>query len=393
MSHIAEEYAKSLGCRIGTPVLEPHFFPVTSDKYITFHTNGQKVPAKHYDFWGVVFLLIKDRLKKDGIDIIQTGGPDDPPYPQCDHSHLGCSFKQMSYVIKNAELHLGIDSLPMHIASAFNTKIVALFSNLYIENAAPLWSGKDSTLLSPDFSKTKPSFSLAEKEKRINEIKPEEIASAVFDMLGIVNDLGSYKTLHLGSHYSNNLLEVIPDFIPDPSFRPSSVINLRCDYDLLSESLPVWLSRQVNIMTSKKINTSLIASFKDNIAGLTLFLEDGDFSADYLKVLNQLNIRFNLICRDKEKLSDFRLEFFDWTVEEYSKPTKKDIDFESEICHNTFYHSNKTLISKGKEYSSKASWLKKVEKTSGDEEIIDSPEFWEEIEHLNIYNYGQTKKE
>ena len=394
MSHIAEEYAKSLGCKIGTPVLESHFFPTISDKYITFHTNGKKVPAKHYDYWGAVFLLIKERLKDAGIDIIQTGGPEDPLYPECDYSNLGCSFKQMAYVIKNSELHLGIDSLPMHIASLFNKKIVALFSNLYIENASPLWSSSDNhSLFSPDFSKTKPSFSLAEKEKRINEIKPEDIACSVLDMLDISHDLSSYKTLRLGSHYPNTLLEVIPDFVPHPSYQPSSVVNLRCDYGLLEESLPSWFSKQVNIMTSKKINISLVASFKENIAGLTLFLEDGEFSSDYLKTLNQLNIKFNLICRDKDKLSGLRLEFFDWTVEEYLQPTKKDIDFESEICHNTFYYSNKTLISKGKEYSSKAAWIKGVEKTSKDQEIIDTPEFWEEIEHLNIYNYGQTKKE
>ena len=393
MSHIAEEYAKSLGCRIGTPVLEPHFFPVTSGKYITFHTNAKKAPAKHYDFWGVVFLLIKDKLKDEGIDIIQTGGPEDPTYPECDHSHLGCSFKQMSYVIKNAELHLGIDSLPMHIASAFNKKIVALFSNLYIENASPLWSSKDDcALLSPDFSKIKPSFSTGEATKRVNEIKPEKVALAVLDILGIKNDLSTYTTLYLGSHYPNVLLEIVPDFIPNQSFRPDGVINLRCDYECLSDSLPLWLSRKVNIMTSKQINLGLLSSFRENIAALTIFVEDGEFSVDYIKTLNKLNIKFNLICRDKEKLSDLRLDFFDWTVEEYNQPVKKDIDFESEICHNTFYHSNKTLISKGKEYSSKAAWIKGAEKTSKDQEIIDTPEFWEEIEHLNIYNYGKTKK-
>ena len=106
MSHIAEEYAKSLGCQIGTPTLEPHFFPVPSDRYITFHTDGEKVPAKHYDFWGIVFLLIKDKLKENGVDIIQTGGPKDPPYSECDYSYLGCSFKQMSYIINNAQLCL-----------------------------------------------------------------------------------------------------------------------------------------------------------------------------------------------------------------------------------------------------------------------------------------------
>ena len=138
------------------------------------------------------------------IDIIQTGGPDAPPFPECDQSHLGCSFKQMSYVIKNSELHLGIDSLPMHIASVFDKKLVALFSNLYIENASPLWSSKENcSLISPDFSKIKPSFSLAEKDKRINEVKPEVIASSVLDLLEIPHDLPEYETIYLGSHYTN----------------------------------------------------------------------------------------------------------------------------------------------------------------------------------------------
>jgi len=393
MSHIAEEYAKSLGCKIGSPVLETHFLPVTSSKYITFHTNDKKVPAQHYDFWCVVFLLIKDKLKDEGVDIIQTGGGDDPPYLECDHSHLGCSFKQMAYVIKNAELHLGINSLPMHVASAFDKKMVVLFSNLYFQNAAPLWSSPGRCMhFSPDFSKIKPSFSLNEPVKRINEIKPESIASSVLDLLKIKHDLSTYETLHLGSHYPNVLLEIVPDFIASPTYSPRSVINLRCDYGLLKDSLHRWLSYKSNVMTSRKIDIGLLASFKQNIAGVTLFLDEGDFDCTYLRTLNKLNIKFNLICRDKEKLSALRLEFFDWTVEEHNKPVKKDIDFESEICHNTFYHSNKTLISKGKEYLSKAAWVKGVEKTSKDQKVIDTPDFWEEIEHLNIYNYGKTKE-
>ena len=104
-----------------------------------------------------------------------------------------------------------------------------------------------------------------------------------------------------------------------------------------------------------------------------------------------LNIKFNLICKDKSKLQDLRFKFFDWVVEEHVRFSKKDIDFDSEICDNTFYHSNKTLISEGKEYLSKAAWKAGVEKTSESQKLIDSDEFWEEIEHLNVYNYAKKE--
>ena len=47
------------------------------------------------------------------------------------------------------------------------------------------------------------------------------------------------------------------------------------------------------------------------------------------------------------------------------------------------------LISKGKKYSSKASWEQGIEHKEGEyESIIDSNSFWEEFEHFNIYNYA-----
>ena len=394
MSHLAEEYAKSLGCRIGVPHLSDHFYPVVHEKYITFHTNSKKVPCKHYDHWDVVFILIKDTLSTKGIKIIQVGGSDDPAYPQCDMHTLGSSFRQSFYIFRDALLHLGIDSVPMHIASAYGKKIVALFSNSYPSNASPLWSKSDDIrILSPDFSKTKPSFALTESPKRVNEIKPELIASATLDLLNISHDLGNYETLHMGQYHPNAILEVVPNFHPSQAWNPGMVINLRCDYGLLEESIHEWLAHKVNLMISKKINPSLLGSFRKNIAGVTLFLDDGNFDAEYIKILNKLNLKIVLVCKNKENLSRSRLDFFDWSVEEGKKKTKKDIDFQDKICDNTFYHSNKVLISDGKEYSSKSAWKAGVERTGNDEKIIDSPQFWEEIDHLHIYNYAKKKKD
>jgi len=393
MSHLVEEYAKSLGCRIGAPHLSDHFYPVVHEKYITFHTNSKKVPCKHYDHWDIVFILIKDALSAKGIKIIQVGGSDDPAYPQCDMHTLGSSFKQSFYIFRDTLLHLGIDSVPMHIASAYGKKIVALFSNSYPSNASPLWSeSNDIRILSPDFSKTKPSFALTESPKRVNEIKPELVASSVLELLNIGHDLNSYETLNIGTHYPNRILEVVPDFLPSSHFNPGTVVNLRCDYGLLPESLPAWMSTKCNLMIDSKIDPPLLQSFRGNIAGMTIFLEEDNFDPDYFKILNKLNIKFNIICRNSDELHESRLRFFDWTVEEYKAPAKKEIDFKDKICDNTFYHSNKTLLSKGKEYYSKAAWKSGIEKTKDHQHIIDSSHFWEELEHLSIYNYAKKKE-
>ena len=70
---------------------------------------------------------------------------------------------------------------------------------------------------------------------------------------------------------------------------------------------------------------------------------------------------------------------------------KKDLDITEDICDNTFYHSKKTLISKNKKYNSKAAWKLNIEQTSEDQKIIDNDDFWEELQHMNIYNYAQDK--
>lgn len=393
MSHIIEEYAKNLGCKISKPYLNSHFYPILSDKYITFHTNEEKVQSKHYDHWGIVFSLIKDPLKEHGINIVQIGGPKDPRFSSCDEDTRGASYKQMAYIIENSLMHFGIDSLPMHMASFFKKKMVCLFANLYKENAKPIWSDqKDYVLYSPDFSSVKPSFSLSEGNKRINEIKPELVAKSILDYLSIKNNLNDYKTLNIGKHYNNNIIEIVPDFAPSDKLSFSNLINLRCDYTDTPESLNLWLSKRVNLMISRPIDINDIYSNKSNIAGMTIFIDKANFEINYFKALEEMQIKYALICKDLEKISELRFKYFDYTVEEYSPSQKKNLDFTSDLCNNTYYHSNKTLISKNKQYYSKAAWKAGIEKTKEHQKIIDSDDFWEEADHLNIYNHAKNKK-
>lgn len=393
MSHIVEEYAKSLGVKIGQPIFKNHFFPVKSEKFITFHTNDKKSPARHYDYWFTVLNLIKPYLSKLNIDIIQIGGKDDPVLDACDFHYPECTFKQMAYIIENAELHLGIDSLPVHLASLYDKKIVSLYSNLYPECSKPVWNKKSETkLISVDYSKIKASFSDNESPKRVNEIKPEEVCASVLDLLEIKHDFNLYKTLNIGNFYSQEIIEAIPNFKPSPDFSPKKIINLRCDLEIKEEFFLPWLNYKVNLLINKKIDLNVITQFKSNIVGMTIFMDDDGFDEEYFEGLDLLNINYMLICKDLSKIDKIRFKFFDRDIDDFIPKQKKDLDFCVEVCDNTFYQSNKVLLSNNKEYSSKAAWEKGFEKTSQPEKVIDSEYFWEEVEHLNIYNHGQSKK-
>ena len=121
MSHLAEEYAKSCGVKIGQPILKPHYFPVLHDKYITIH-NDKKIQAKEYNMWPDVVQLLKVHL--GDIKIIQIGAYGEETIQGVDDHIPTSSLKQSSYIIKKSLGHVGIDSVPVHIASALDKPVI-----------------------------------------------------------------------------------------------------------------------------------------------------------------------------------------------------------------------------------------------------------------------------
>ena len=115
-----------------------------------------------------------------------------------------------------------------------------------------------------------------------------------------------------------------------------------------------------------------------------------DTDENYLANLSKSGIPTQVFCKHKDIVSDVRLKLFDWNVDLIEKKTKKDLDNSEKICDNTKYKNSRIILSGGKTYNSKASWQRGIEAT-GEEKIIDCPEFWEEIEHFNIYNHAKKK--
>ena len=80
-------------------------------------------------------------------------------------------------------------------------------------------------------------------------------------------NLDLYETLNASKYYNKKVTEVVPDFVPAADFIPQTVINLRCDYELLPESLEHWMKYKVNLMIDDKLDPNVIMKTEKTLQG------------------------------------------------------------------------------------------------------------------------------
>ena len=388
MSFFIEKYATHLGVKPRLPHLSDHFYPVEFEKHITIDPS-QKSREHAYANWDFIINQIKEMCP--GHKFIQVGLDSGYKPTSVDKVISGAStLKNQFFVIKNADLHIGIDCICSHISAYYDIPTVGLYSKYPSSYTKPIYANKDNFLaIEVDRKGDLPRFNEEESSDLINKILPEKIISKALEILGVKNNYDKYKTINIGRLFPSPVVEVIPNFEQEEGTSFEKILNLRFDYTDDRKYAEKWLSKKCNLLINSPIDISLIEEYKENIKGATVFIDENSFTEKYLNILKSLNIPIRLSCTNKDKLSEIRVKFFDWNINEYKFQDKKDLDFYKDICNNTFYYSNKMLISEGKKYSSKAAWEQGVEYKEGVyEPIIDSNSFWEEYEHFNIYRYA-----
>ena len=305
MSHLAEEYAKSCGVKIGKPILKPHYFPILYDKYITIH-NDKKVQSKEYDMWPEVIGLLRSHLKD--IKIIQIGAKGEETIEGVDAHMPTETLKQSAYLIENSLAHMGIDSVPVHIASALDKPVVGIYSHTYANTCSPLWNEKTKAItIESDRGGNKPSFSLNENPKTINFINPEKIAQGVLDVLNIDEKI-NHKTIYIGGHYKSNFFEVIP--IKKTTIKAEN-IDVRMDYAHNENVLSEILKRNiVEVTLSAPISENIIKSKRIK----KIIYKAESFDKDFCKLIKKEGIPYMLVCTSSENLSKERVENFDTLI-------------------------------------------------------------------------------
>lgn len=183
--HLLETYAVSTGCSVDKCFLHEEKIDLPDSPYITIHSHNPKGPGRQYKYWQDVVDHLKSHSKFN-LEIIQIGGLLDERLKHINTSYLGkTNYHSLSYLIKNSVLHIGFDSLPIHIASHHNIKIVAIYAH-YANNTRPYFSDPENiVLLEPDHSKIKPVFSNIDPFDQINSIPPSYIIDGIHKLLNL----------------------------------------------------------------------------------------------------------------------------------------------------------------------------------------------------------------
>jgi hypothetical protein len=388
--HILEQYALNCGVPISKPYINEEFFPLPFDKYITIHPKG-KFPSREYDYWEEVIFHLAPILNKYNINILQIGGKDEAPLPFCYPTQGQTNFNNLAYIVKNSILHLGIDSLPVHLASAFNKKIVGLYCNMYPNQSGPYWSNpEDYELIFSDLKNKKPSYAAVENPKTINFIKPEQIVNSVLNKLNLKEKINQ-KSIYFGNAYHLRVLEIIPDHVPNLSQFNVNIANVRMDYLFNEEHLFNILSLyKTNILTNRPININELKKFKNNILSVYfIFDKDSNFDINFIENLKNNGIKFSIISFLKEEeIEKYKIDLMDFcniNIKNLEDNKKIIESFEKE---NLKFKSTKILLSKGKMYPSFQNYKNNESYINSTNEVFNfknDGDLYKELENFYIF--------
>jgi hypothetical protein len=385
--HILEAYSTSCGLKISKPYILEKFHGLTTEKYITIHTGDGKFDSRTYDYWQDVVDFLYNFLNPVGIDIIQVGSKKDPSLKNVTNSNGKTNLNHLAYIIKNSLLHVGIDSLPTHMASSYGKKIVALYSNAPAQNSKPYWSkDEDVILLESDKEGDKPTYAKIEVPKTINTIMPDTIFLSVLKLLGVKSNY-KYKMLYLGKEYAKSLIEYVPNFkLETKDLSPLFIrMDLNFDEAFAADALS---NNKATIITDRPLSPEFIKANRANITKVIIRANKSGLSPFATELKNN-SVEFSVFSKlSGEELSDLKFEFLDISLVKSEKIIKKkDIkQLDGVDINSLFYLPNKFILSEGKYYDNICSLkkgddierlTKRLTKVKYDED-----DFWDESQHF-----------
>jgi hypothetical protein len=362
--HLIERYATSAGVKIDKPFIYDKIFPIPVEKYISFQPFS-KYNSKNYDYWNEVISIIQPVLQKENIYIIQIGGPNDKPIENCINLCGQTRVSQAAFIIKNAIMHVGADSFGAHVASGYNKKIVAIYSNNNINNVKPYWTDKNDMVSIEPERKNKPNYSAEENPKTINQIKPETIANGIFKLLNITPP-NEQKTIFIGNKYGNFVIESIPSVILPQQIFPNMLLNIRFDYiEKIEEKDYICTLNNLNIrncaiITDKPLEIEKLLQLKEKLTNIFYDITFNKIDFDFVNKVKFYGIKIDFVFnksknKDENILNNKKLELIEYqeliNIIDTSEKSKE------EIKKSSFYKSKKILFANNNTYLSKAAYL------------------------------------
>lgn len=347
--HILEQYALGCGVKIKKPYIYDKYYPLPFEKYIILHAPN-KFQSRTYDYWPDVLNFITPYLNQNNIKIVQIGDKSESLFVEdCYITNGQTDFNQLSFLIKNAELLLGIDSFPIHLAGHHNINIVGLYSNMYKEHSMPYWGDKTKQILMESHRNgLKPSYVQNEIIKTINLINPEEIANNVLNLLKIKSNI-NLKTIFVGQHYKNAIIEMIPSNPVNTNSLNIPHINVRMDKEFNLKVLEQQLNiSKVAIITNKCLPIDLLKFYKENIVRITFFI-NSNFDHTFFEEFINLGIPFDLASQESEdEINKLKIKYMEFG--NIFKIDNKNLLNDIKNLNNLQFKSNKKTFYNNKMY-------------------------------------------
>lgn len=378
---LLDTYATNTGSKIDKPFIYSKFFPLPIGKYITFQAQTP-YDSRNYSYWQEVINLLHPFLNKNDIHILQVGTKDEKALNGVVNLLGQTNINQLSYVIENSILHFGADSLCVHLSSHFNKPIVSLYSISNPSVAGPHFGDKNKHILLKGYERIgnkKPSYSQVESPKSIDTIKPEEICTAILNLLNIEYS-NLPETIHFGQDFNVKSFEIIPDKMIDANSIPIENPIVRMDYHFNEQALQNILEvKKAIIFTNKPIKKDIIQKYKKNILQVIYIIEENN-DINFVKTLKNNSINYTLLSfLEESNLNKYKIDYMDYNLIVNRKHKTKE-DTKITDVNNLFYKSSRVLHSSEGQFISRYDWLNKT-----GNKVVDDPDFWKEADNFYIF--------
>lgn len=369
--HILEKYALESLSKIDKPYIFQKFFPIPFDKYICFQSENKN--RQKYLYWQDVIDIIHPFLEEKKIKIVQLDGTQ---INRCLYVGNQIDFNNKAYIIKNSILYFGVEGFASQVASSFNKKIVSVYGDFPPENKKGYWSKADEEKSLYKKNEAKPSYNL-DTCNDINNIRPEDIAKNILDLLNIKYK-NMIKTHYIGRSYVDKTFEIIPDgLIQTPENIPNLIIRMDYFYD--EKFLSYFLSqKKCTIVTDKSINLELLEAYKSNILNIIYIISE-DNDEKFVEDIKNIGLHYDMISYlDDKDLNKFKLKYIDLGLI-YLKNKEKFPQIKLDKNELLLFKSSKILASKDGLFLTKYHWKNKIS-------INETPLFTENIDQNDLEN-------
>ena len=204
------------------------------------------------------------------------------------------------------------------------------------------------------------------------------------DHLKIDHKLNGIKRVFNGEMSHIKTIEAVPDFSPKSSLLANSLLNLRADLHFDESNIYHFAQgRQLGLITNRPLSEGLLFSIRSSLQRISINIDE-DLDDNFLLNLKKFGIKYELFTSKESALKNLRLKYINETVEFFEKK-QKPIAFPKEDGKLFLVRSSKILLSKTGTFPTKAHWISNTKSESQFQTYIDTSDFWEDSDFLNIY--------